>query len=204
MVTKHNQKLAAEKEGKKNPRTAKQPKPKPTKEKSSKPAHAPKPKLVDEPNEEPAQHDPEPDFKYEGEGEDQDVEQAIQMSLESFQAHVGGVAIREPLAEASRPLLMVKGKGKAIATYEQVAQSLLALHAPKRRNTTDQFIFQRRTSATDETLTRPSAHPQDDTFTNIVRDSLSPDDAKTGADTNRQIVEVILRYYRLVKTKEKM
>nr|GEW88971.1 integrase, catalytic region, zinc finger, CCHC-type, peptidase aspartic, catalytic [Tanacetum cinerariifolium] len=71
----------AEKEGKKKPTIAKQPNLKHAKEKSSKPAPASKPK---------------------------DVERAIQMSLESFQAqgqaHVGGVAIREPIAEASRPL----------------------------------------------------------------------------------------------------
>nr|GFC80225.1 hypothetical protein [Tanacetum cinerariifolium] len=50
------------------------------------------------------------------------------------QAHVGSVAIREPVAEATRPLLVVEGKGKAIETKEQAAQSLLALHTPKRRN----------------------------------------------------------------------
>ncbi|GJU95738.1 hypothetical protein Tco_1320494 [Tanacetum coccineum] len=59
------------------------------------------------------------------------------MSLESFQAqgqaHVGGVAIREPVAEATRPLLVVEGKGKAITTNEQDAQSPLALYTPKRR-----------------------------------------------------------------------
>ncbi|GJU07338.1 retrovirus-related pol polyprotein from transposon TNT 1-94 [Tanacetum coccineum] len=49
------------------------------------------------------------------------------------QAHVGDVAIREPVAEATRPLPVVEGKGKAIATEEQAAQSLLALHTPKRR-----------------------------------------------------------------------
>ncbi|GJX14891.1 hypothetical protein Tco_0206649 [Tanacetum coccineum] len=65
MVAKHDQKISAEKGGKKKPATAKQLKPKLVKEKSSKPAPAPKPKS---------------------------------------QAHVGGVAIREPVAEATRPL----------------------------------------------------------------------------------------------------
>nr|GEX77432.1 hypothetical protein [Tanacetum cinerariifolium] len=50
------------------------------------------------------------------------------------QEHVSGVAIREPVAEATRPLPVVEGKGNAIATDEQAAQSLLALHTPKRRN----------------------------------------------------------------------
>nr|GFD17563.1 hypothetical protein [Tanacetum cinerariifolium] len=43
--------------------------------------------------------EPEPEPEHQGEGDEFDVEQAIQMSLESFQAqsqaHVGSVAIRE-------------------------------------------------------------------------------------------------------------
>ncbi|GKB52856.1 hypothetical protein Tco_0903609 [Tanacetum coccineum] len=111
------------------PATAKQLKPKPVKEKSSKPAPASKPKVTQEKpakpslakhpkrgkvqkirkgksslqliyEDEPTQLEPEPEPEYQGEGEEYDVKQAIQMSLESFQAHgqahVGGVAIREP------------------------------------------------------------------------------------------------------------
>ncbi|GKC74464.1 hypothetical protein Tco_1120347 [Tanacetum coccineum] len=111
------------------------------------------------------------------------------MSLESFQAqiqeHVGGVAIREPVAEATRPLSMVEGNGKAIATEEQAAQSQLALYTPKKRSTTNQFIFQRWTPATEEASTGPSTLPQDDASTNIVRDSPSPADAKTGVGTDK-------------------
>ncbi|GJV83193.1 hypothetical protein Tco_1523091 [Tanacetum coccineum] len=220
MVAKHDQKIAAEKGGKKKPVTAKQLKPKPVKEKSSKPAPAPKPKvtqvkptkpspakhsrmgkvqkirkgksslqLIDEDEPTQPEPEPEPEPEHQGEGEEYDVERAIRMSLESFQAqgqaHVGGVAIREPLVEATRPLPVVEGKGKAIATEEQAAQSLLALHTPKRRSTTDQFIFQRRTPATKEASTGPSIQPQDDTSANIVRDSPSPADAETGADTDK-------------------
>nr|GEV90412.1 hypothetical protein [Tanacetum cinerariifolium] len=122
-------------------------------------------------------------------GEEYDLDRAIQISLESFQvqgqAHVGGVAIQEPIAEATRPLLIVNGKGKAIATEEQAAQTLLALHTPKRRSTIYQFIFYRRTPATEEAFTRPSAQPQDDTSTNIVRETPFPVDAETGADTDK-------------------
>ncbi|GKB32666.1 hypothetical protein Tco_0872067 [Tanacetum coccineum] len=100
-------------------------------------------------------------------------------------AHVGGVAIREHVAEATRPLPVVEGKGKAIATKEQAAQSLLALHTPKRRSTTDQFIFHRRTPAIEEASTGPSAQPQDNASANIVRDSPSPADAETGVDTDK-------------------
>ncbi|GKG53543.1 hypothetical protein Tco_0554943, partial [Tanacetum coccineum] len=58
---------------------------------------------------------------------------------------------------------------------------MLALHTPKRRSTTDQFIFQRRTPATEEASTRPSAQLQDDTSTNIIRDSSSSADDEIGA-----------------------
>ncbi|GJR09755.1 hypothetical protein Tco_0792407 [Tanacetum coccineum] len=201
MIAKHDQKVAAEKEGKKKTASAKQPKPKPAKEKPSKPSttKSPKPKpakekstkatplqkagkgkvakvrnvkssfqLVDEPDEEPAQPEPEPEHQ-----------------SEEGHAHVGGVAIQEHVVEATRPLPVVEGKGKAIVIEEQAAQSLLALHTPNRRSTTDQFIFQRRTPATEEASTGPSAQPQDDTSANVVRDSPSPVDAETGADTDK-------------------
>ncbi|GJR94281.1 retrovirus-related pol polyprotein from transposon TNT 1-94 [Tanacetum coccineum] len=185
---KHDLKVAAEKEGKKKIVSTKQPKSKYTIEKSSKPAPASKPKLakekpskpstakppkpkpakatplqkagkgkvakvcnvkssfqqVDEPDEEPAQSEPEPEPEQEG---------------------------KEPAAEAIRPLPVVEGKGKAIVTEEQAAQSLLALHTPKRRSTTDQFILQRRTPATEEASTGPSAQPHDDTSANILTNS---------------------------------
>nr|GEU89110.1 retrovirus-related Pol polyprotein from transposon TNT 1-94 [Tanacetum cinerariifolium] len=52
--------------------------------------------------------------KWVSEGDEFDVERAIHMTLESFQApsqaYVGDVAIREPVAEATRPLLVVEGK----------------------------------------------------------------------------------------------
>ncbi|GKB29950.1 hypothetical protein Tco_0869351 [Tanacetum coccineum] len=93
----HDQKIMAEKGGKKKPATAKQLKPKPVKEKSSKPSPAMKPKVTQE---KPAKPSPAKNPK---------------------RAHVGGVAIREPVAEATRPLPVVEGKGKAIATEEQAS-----------------------------------------------------------------------------------
>ncbi|GJV00065.1 retrovirus-related pol polyprotein from transposon TNT 1-94 [Tanacetum coccineum] len=184
--------------------TAKPPKPKPAKEKSTKAPPLQKAgkgkvakihtvkislQLVDEPDEEPTHSEPEPEPKHQGEGKEFDMEHAIQMSLESFQAQgharVGGVAIPEPVAEVIRPLLVVEGKGKAIVTEEQTAQSLLALHTPNRRSTTDQFILQRRTSATEEASTGPSSQPQDDTSASIVRDSPSSADAETRAESDK-------------------
>ncbi|GJX28494.1 hypothetical protein Tco_0236573 [Tanacetum coccineum] len=113
MVAKHDRKVTAEQGGKKKPATAKQPKPKPAKEKSSKPTPAPKPKVTKEKpskpspakhlkrgkvqklrkgkpslqlidKDEPTQPEPEPEPEHQGEGEEYDVERAIQMSLESF------------------------------------------------------------------------------------------------------------------------
>ncbi|GKE10856.1 hypothetical protein Tco_1414407 [Tanacetum coccineum] len=95
------------------------------------------------------------------------------------------MAIQEPVAKAIRPLPVVEGKGKAIVTKEQAAQSLLALHTPKRRSTTDQFIFQRQTSTTEEASTGPSTQPQDDTSANIVHNSPFPADAETCAGSDK-------------------
>ncbi|GJY02382.1 hypothetical protein Tco_0360534, partial [Tanacetum coccineum] len=167
MVAKHDKKIIAEKKGKKKaaakvdmskkPTTAKQPKSVPSK--LSKPKPTTKPKVTQE---KPLVPSPTKHPKR-GECEDFDLNRAIQMILETFQAHgqapVGGVTMREQVEEATRPLYAVEGKGKAIAADEQYAQSLLALHTPKRRSTTNQFIFQRRTPATEEASTGPSAQP---------------------------------------------
>ncbi|GKD83900.1 hypothetical protein Tco_1350739, partial [Tanacetum coccineum] len=171
MVAKYDRKITAEKEGKKQPASAKQPKSKSGIEKSSKPpgkgkvakVHNVKSsfQLVDEPDEEPTQSEHKPKPEHQGECEEYDMERAIQMSLESFQAqghaHVGGVLIQELVAEAIRPLPVVEGKGKAI----------------------------RRTPATEEASTGPSAQPHDDTSVNIVRDSPSLTDAETGAESDK-------------------
>ncbi|GJV02290.1 hypothetical protein Tco_1335859 [Tanacetum coccineum] len=141
MVAQHDQNIAAKKGGKKKPETAKQLKPKPVKENAEIHKGKSSLQLIDE--DEPTQPEPEPEHL--GEGDEYDVERAIQMSLESFQAqsqaHVGGVAIREPVAEATRPLPVAS--------------------------------------------TGPSTQPQDDASANIVRESSSPADAETGADTDK-------------------
>ncbi|GKF27165.1 hypothetical protein Tco_0083059, partial [Tanacetum coccineum] len=125
MVAKHDRNIAAKKEGKKKsiskadpskkPATLKQLKPKPVKEKSSKPAPASKPKVTQEKpikpspalhskmgkvqkirkgnsslqlidEDESTQPEPEPEPEHQGEGEEYDVDRAIKMSLESFHA----------------------------------------------------------------------------------------------------------------------
>nr|GEU30327.1 histone deacetylase 14 [Tanacetum cinerariifolium] len=64
--------------------------------------------LVDKPDEEPAHSEHEPELEHKGEGDKDDMEVTIQMSLESFQAqsqaHVGGVAIREHVVERRTPV----------------------------------------------------------------------------------------------------
>ncbi|GKC41874.1 hypothetical protein Tco_1059596 [Tanacetum coccineum] len=82
----------------------------------------------------------------------------------------------------TQSLPIVEGKGKGIATDEQVAQSLLELQQPKGKSTTDQYIFQRRAPVTEEASTGPLTQPEDDTSANIVRDTPSPTDAETGAE----------------------
>ncbi|GJW47748.1 hypothetical protein Tco_0079394 [Tanacetum coccineum] len=160
MVAKHDQMVAAEKEGKKKtekpskPSTAKPPKTKPAKEKSTKAT--------------PLQ-----------------MASKDKVAKAQSQAHVGGLAIREPVAKATRLLPVVEGKGKAIVTKEQVAQSLLALHTLKRRSTTDQFILQGRASTTEEASTGPSVQPLDDTSANIVHDSSCSANAETGARSDK-------------------
>ncbi|GKF04926.1 hypothetical protein Tco_0035594, partial [Tanacetum coccineum] len=81
-----------------------------------------------------------------------------------------------------------QGEGKEYNIERSIQMSLESfqapdLHKPKKRNTTDQFIIQRLTPTTLEESTGLSAQPQDDTSANIVRDTPSPTDAKTGADT---------------------
>nr|GEU71992.1 hypothetical protein [Tanacetum cinerariifolium] len=88
-----------------------------------------------------------------------------------------GVAICEPASGATRSLPVVKGKEKGIATDEQAALSLLDLHKPKKKI------------------------PQDDTSANVVHDTSSPADAKTGADTKNLTMGLILKYWMLLKNK---
>ncbi|GJZ92787.1 hypothetical protein Tco_0664852 [Tanacetum coccineum] len=124
------------------------------------------------------------------EDDEYNLQSGIQMSLESFQAHVSGVAIREPDLGIIQKLPEVEGKGKGIVSDEQAAQSLLDLQKPKKKSTMDQYIFQRRTPATQDTSTGPFVQPQDDTSANVVRDTPSPADAKTGADTEKSNSEM--------------
>nr|GEY36192.1 retrovirus-related Pol polyprotein from transposon TNT 1-94 [Tanacetum cinerariifolium] len=195
MVAKHNRRITVEKEGKKKPITAKQPKPKLAVEKSSKPAPVLKSKAT---KEKPTKTSPANPLKMgkvlktrKGKSSLQlnDEEELSQPEPESKPEHhsVGDVFDVERAIHmmATRPLPVVKGKGKAIATEEQATQSPLALHTPKRKSITDQFILQRRTPAMEEGSTGPSAQPHDDALANIFHESPSPADAKIGVDSDK-------------------
>ncbi|GJR62211.1 hypothetical protein Tco_1504373 [Tanacetum coccineum] len=92
--------------------------------------------------------------------------------------------VSEPQVEDDEYNLQ-RGKGKGIATDEQVAQSLLEMQKLKKPSTTDQYIFKRRIPVTQDAPNVPSAQPQDDTSANVVCDTPSPADAETGADTEK-------------------
>nr|GEX96706.1 hypothetical protein [Tanacetum cinerariifolium] len=91
--------------------------------------------------------------------------------------------------ETTRKLLEFEGKGKGIATDEQAALSLLDLHNPKKRSTTDQYVLQRQTPITHDEPTGPSAQLQDDTSEKMFQETSSPADstnvAEKEADTKR-------------------
>ncbi|GKE07726.1 hypothetical protein Tco_1411277, partial [Tanacetum coccineum] len=85
--------------------------------------------LVDEEDEED-----QPAFEPPVEDDEYNLQIGIQMRLESFQALVDRVAIREPSSGIIRKLPEVEGKGKGIMFDEQAAQSLLHLQKPKKHN----------------------------------------------------------------------
>ncbi|GJY20154.1 retrovirus-related pol polyprotein from transposon TNT 1-94 [Tanacetum coccineum] len=134
----------------------------PPADKSKKPAPAKQMKPVKEKSTKPtpskkANKDEEPLHALEPpvDNDEYNLQRGIQMSLESFQPPIGRVAIREPASGVTQILPIVKGKGKGI----------------------------RQIPVTQDATTGPSAQPQDDTSANVVRDTLSPTDAGTGADT---------------------
>nr|GEV55501.1 retrovirus-related Pol polyprotein from transposon TNT 1-94 [Tanacetum cinerariifolium]GEV56445.1 retrovirus-related Pol polyprotein from transposon TNT 1-94 [Tanacetum cinerariifolium] len=139
-----------------------------------------------------------PELEPQVKDEEYDLQRGIQMSLESFQVHgqapVGGVAIHEPVAETIQQLPMVEGKGKGIAIDEQTALSLLDLHKPKNKSTTDQFLLQKRTLTTEEASTGPSAQPQEDTSANIVCETASHTDAETSVISVKLYIFKTLKY----------
>ncbi|GJZ23128.1 hypothetical protein Tco_0560587 [Tanacetum coccineum] len=65
----------------------------------------------------------------------------LQSQEEVRRENVGGVVIRETASEITRTILEVQGKGKAVATVDEAAQSLLDLQQAKKQSLRDQYIF---------------------------------------------------------------
>ncbi|GJX91415.1 hypothetical protein Tco_0344741 [Tanacetum coccineum] len=89
-----------------------------------------------------------------------DMQRAIEESLkDAHGAHRGPlppVVFRETDTGKYQPLPEVEGKGKEKVGAEQAARVLLNLQTPKKKSSTEQYIFQRRTSAP----TEPSGHDE--------------------------------------------
>nr|GEU73744.1 hypothetical protein [Tanacetum cinerariifolium] len=149
----------------KKPVTAKQLKSKPAKEKSSKPTPTPKSKVtpVKQSMSSPAKHSKLGKVLKTRKGKSSlqliDEDEPTQPLPEPEPEHQGKGDEHDVEGHPTTPC--GEGKGKAIATKEQ-----------------------RRTPATEEASTGTSAEPHDDAFANIVRESLSPMDAETGADAD--------------------
>ncbi|GKB33860.1 hypothetical protein Tco_0873261 [Tanacetum coccineum] len=89
-----------------------------------------------------------------------DTQRVIEESLkDAHGAHRGPlppVVFRETDTGKYQPLPEVEGKGKEKVGAEQAARVLLNLQTPKKKSPTEQYIFQRRTSAP----TEPSGHDE--------------------------------------------
>ncbi|GJX68878.1 hypothetical protein Tco_0304605 [Tanacetum coccineum] len=89
-----------------------------------------------------------------------DTQRAVEESLkDAHGAHQGPLppmVFREPDTGKYQPLPEVEGKGKEKVGAEQAARVLLNLQTPKKKSPTEQYIFQRRTSAP----TEPSGHDE--------------------------------------------
>nr|GEW88403.1 histone deacetylase 14 [Tanacetum cinerariifolium] len=189
MVAKHNRKATAEEGGKKKsaakayqskkPATSKKLKPVPSKQ--SKPAPAKQSKPIKEKSTKPTPLQKVDKGKVR---KVQNVKSSLQIVDEPNEEQAQPKPEPEPQGEQVDYDLQ-RGKGKSIATNEHVAQLLLELKTPKKTSTTDHYIFQRRIPMTEEASTRPSALPKDDTSANIIRDTLSPTNAETCAETDK-------------------
>nr|GEW19595.1 hypothetical protein [Tanacetum cinerariifolium] len=89
----------------------------------------------------------------------------------------------KPMKEkASKPTPSKKiRKGKVMKVHKGKRTDHLVDDENEEPQTTSKIM--RRIPVTQDVSTRPSAQPQDDTSINVVRDTPSPTDAETGADT---------------------
>nr|GEX76076.1 hypothetical protein [Tanacetum cinerariifolium] len=92
------------------------------------------------------------------------VVESLKDVLPTHRGLLSPVVFREPDFGRRQLLPEVQGKGKEKVIEEQVAHTLIDLNTPKRKSTTDQCIFQRRTLETAEP-TGPSTHHEDEKVT---------------------------------------
>ncbi|GKD57062.1 hypothetical protein Tco_1290449, partial [Tanacetum coccineum] len=149
-------------EEKKKTATAKQLKPNPVKEKSSKPAPAPKPKVK------PAKPSP---IKHSKIGKVQKIRKG-KSSLQLIDENEPTQPEPEPEPEPEH-----QGGGEEYDVQRAIQMSLESFQSQSQAHVGE--------ADTEEASTRPSAQPQDDASTNIVRESLSHADAKKDADTDK-------------------
>nr|GEY42519.1 histone deacetylase 14 [Tanacetum cinerariifolium] len=177
MVAKHDQKVAAKKEGKMKTVSAKQPKSKPAIEKSSKPTPAPKPKAtMERPSKASTAKPPNPKLTKEKSTKTTPPQQVdkgkiakvhkVKSPFQLVDEPDKEPAQSEPIIElkhqeVTQPLHVVEGKGKAITPTIEVSSS------------------------------GPSAQAQDDTSANIVHDTPSHVDAETGAASEKTNIGVM-------------
>ncbi|GKC85349.1 hypothetical protein Tco_1141066 [Tanacetum coccineum] len=159
----HDQKVATKKEGRKKTASAKQPKPKPAIEKP-KPAKETSTKTTL--------------LQKAGKGKVAKVRN-VKSSFQLVDEPDEEPAHFEPESKPEQ-----EGVGEE---YDMERAIQMSLESFQRRSTTNQFIFQRQTPATEEASTRPSAQPHDDTSTNIICDSPSSVDAETGEDVDEKV-----------------
>ncbi|GJS81089.1 retrovirus-related pol polyprotein from transposon TNT 1-94 [Tanacetum coccineum] len=160
---KHDQKVATKKEGRKKTASAKQPKPKPA---------------IEKPN--PAKETSTKTTLLQKAGKGKVAK--VRNVKSSFQL------VDEPDEEPAHFEPESKPEQEGVGEeYDMERAIQMSLESFQRRSTTNQFIFQRQTPATEEASTRPSAQPHDDTSTNIICDSPSSVDAETGEDVDEKV-----------------
>ncbi|GKC31483.1 hypothetical protein Tco_1038777 [Tanacetum coccineum] len=101
------------------------------------------------------------------------------------------VVIREPEPRKYEPLPEVQGKGKEKVSEEQATQVLLNLQTPKKKNSAEQFIFQRRTPAP----TVPLSHEESSslyvelglTDSKTESDNEASREGQAGSDPGKQV-----------------
>ncbi|GJX54528.1 hypothetical protein Tco_0282897 [Tanacetum coccineum] len=169
MVAKHDKKVAAEKEEKKKSASTKQPKPKPAIEKSSKLAPVPKPKITKEkPSKASAVKPPKPKPAKEKLTKDTPLQKASKGKVAKVRTMKSSFyLVDEPNEESSHS----KPEPEPEHQGEEASGPLP--------------VVEGKAPTTEEASTGPSTQPLDDTFANIVRDSPSSADAKTGARSDK-------------------